>query len=1268
MQVNRVDVLLLCAIPVEWDSLKSLLQGAVPDPNSNDPAIRGRMESDGRSFSAALVEVGMGLKPAAMATLKAVDKYNPSLVVFVGIAGGIKDVKIGDVVIANKVYDYETGKVADGQFQSRSDTRVSRADLIGIARNLRATYQPEEYRIFVGALASGDKVVADIKSTELKRIKSMGSDSLALEMEGSAVLDAIDRAQSNPDYFLVRGISDLVEEKTVTDREGGQERGISNACDATLALIMAWDNKNGVSVPIEQTRTDLLAAGMPMPAATEQFILVAPPHSTHAAAVIKSGFPVSLVIDLDPESEVSGLLAETRPALEAHRAVHRGSPQNPPTFGVSSTAWVNVQGFEDPVKELRPWTRTVRRHWRSMLSTFAADIGGRRTTILVADDGDLEWDEWRRALVDDLDTEFGDRINVGILGHGRSISGEDFRLDLIPAELQASLGTMAPDELPATARVLPGSQGLVELSPTDAQWICEDADIYWASEPDTSNKEAATLDFLHGGEISLAVLANDADVLRTQAVDIEKQLLGMLNNRATVRVNLFHAPGAGGTTLAHRLGFNIRVRFPVLFLSRFREGETVRRIEAISRQTTRTVLVIAETPAIRDDQVATLMDELRSVSLPAVVLAVSRAYRPPSEKSSSFYLPDVLDDIEAQSFVDTYNARGYADRHALQTLASYRDHRRNAFFFGLVTFEEDFKGIDAFVGGRLVGIEGPQREVMLVCSIAHLFGQAAVPEYALARLVGLPASKAGGFARALMPELRSLLWRSSEGEWRTTHPLVAAEILRQLGGGDVEWLQALSSWGKLFADFCLEDPEDEAMQHLVDSVFIERDDDAAQSNVNRESFARLIEKIPSRDGAAQLLTYLANLQPDQAHILAHTARYYALRMDDFETAERYAKQASKLSPESSTLHHILGMVHRSRVYDGVGRNVSLDDLSPWVAEAASEFAISRDLASSMQTHGYISEIQMRVKIVEHAIRGLKLAEYLMSTPHPLVVSSVEKAEDLISTLRYRGDPKKPSGFEQTERAKLSRLYGDYSAALQSLDSLLRRGTVPLPVVRRQLVWTYLARVERDWRKLPKKDVDRIVSLLDDNLAMERYSSSDALAWWRAVRFKTPAISHEKVKEVLAYWRASNPCLEAEYCSFVAYALDVLAGLPSSITEVSKHARRCADMAKNDGTRTQSVDWYGEGVGTASLVHHSELGKWDPALDFWADTSRLRLVEARVTQISGPQAGRAEIHGMSAFFVPQRAGVIRGRHENERIQGYLAFTHDGLRIWEPTLIG
>lgn len=1264
---DGVDVLLLCAVPIEWQSLRELLSDATEDSVLSDPALRGRIELNGRSLNAALVEVGMGLTTSAMATLGAVNKYRPSLVAFVGIAGGIKDVEIGDVVIADKVYPYENGKVENGHFQSRADTRVISSELEGMARKVRANFTPDDYKLFVGPVSSGEKVIADRQSEEFRRIRAHSGDSLAVEMEGSAVLGAIDRADVDPDYFLVRGISDLVDNKSDTDELGSQESAIEHARDTTRQLIAAWDLIAKVSIPVEQTRADLLAVGLPLPSATEAYILVATPQSPYAEVVLDSALPLSLVVDLDPRSDVGGLLSRTRALIETRRAVHLGEPGNPPPFGANSTAWISAQGLAAPVTNLQRWKRTLRRSWRDLLNVYAAAVGGRRINILVTDGGDADWDDWRFALVDDLLTEFGDRANVGVIGPGRSVD-EDFRVALSADGLKGALATFSPPEQNPLARVLPGIDGPVTISAADAGWIAEDATIYWAPEPDVSGAEADTLDFLRGGTITLAALNANADVGRSQRAGIQKQLLGMLGGRRTVRLNLFHAPGAGGSTLARRLSFDLRDRYPVMFLTRFREGETIRRVEAVGRQTRNTVLVVAEAPAIRDDQIAALMDEMHAMSLSAVVLVVSRIYSAPSAQSSSLYLPDRLNEFEAGDFVETYSARNYAARPRLQEIADYEDGRCNAFFFGLVAFEEEFLGLESYVRGRLTGIEGPARQVMLVCSIAHYFGQAAVPEYALAHLMGLPPGRAGGFARTLPAELRGLLWRSPEGEWRTTHPLIAEEILRQLSGGDADlWTTGLSNWGRQFADFCLDGGEDDELQHLIDSVFTERDDDVAQSGASREGFARLIEKIPSNDGASQLLAYLAQRQPDHPHIQAHTARHYAYRMRNFPEAEVYAKRASALDPDSSTLHHILGMVYRSRVYDGFRPEVSLDELASWVADAADEFQFSRSLASSSKDHGFVSEIQMRIRVVQYVTRGATLAQYLAGSPHRVVVECMEKAEDLISTLRYRGDPRRPSGFEQTERAKLNNIYGNYETSLQLLNALLERGTVSSSVARRQLVWTYLARADRNWRALPPKDVDRMVGLLDENLVLDGYSSADALPWWRAVRLKQPALSHERIKEVLAYWRASNPCLDAEYCSFVAYALDVLGGLPSSVADASRHARRSAELAKNQGSRSRSVDWYGHGEGMASLVHHSELGKWDTTLDFWADTSRLQVVEGRVTQVHGPQAGTAEIAGMSAFFVPQRASVTRGRDENRRIRGYLAFTHDGLRLWEPNLV-
>ena len=160
---------------------------------------------------------------------RAIQFFKPNIVAFVGVAGGLKDVRIGDVVVATKVYGYEAGKAKE-DFQTRPEVFRSSYSLEQEARaavNDDLWYgrlkTPSDVlpKAFVAPIAAGEKVVASTYSDAWKLIKQNYGDALAVEMEGAGFLRAI-HANQRVQAIIVRGISDLVDKKEEADATGSQ--------------------------------------------------------------------------------------------------------------------------------------------------------------------------------------------------------------------------------------------------------------------------------------------------------------------------------------------------------------------------------------------------------------------------------------------------------------------------------------------------------------------------------------------------------------------------------------------------------------------------------------------------------------------------------------------------------------------------------------------------------------------------------------------------------------------------------------------------------------------------------------------------------------------------------------------------------------------------------------------------------------------------------------------------------------------------------------
>ena len=185
---------------------------------------------------------------AAIETERIIQHFNPSYIFFVGVAGGLKDVVIGDIVIGSDVIGYERGKEKD-VFYPRPQFGISSYELEQHAvsfsisdewRKQASSIVNEKFQnniqVHSGTIASGEKVVSSIDSKLYNFLKTNCSHALAVETEGLGFLEAC-RAYPLIKTLIIRGISDLVDGKEHADQEGSQPYASKNATEFLFGLI-----------------------------------------------------------------------------------------------------------------------------------------------------------------------------------------------------------------------------------------------------------------------------------------------------------------------------------------------------------------------------------------------------------------------------------------------------------------------------------------------------------------------------------------------------------------------------------------------------------------------------------------------------------------------------------------------------------------------------------------------------------------------------------------------------------------------------------------------------------------------------------------------------------------------------------------------------------------------------------------------------------------------------------------------------------------------
>lgn len=209
----------------------------------------GQFSANGQTWEVAIAEIDNSNTSAASEAERAISHFKPDVIFLVSGATGIKDVSLGHVVVANKVYGYESGK-AENEFLPRPEAQKPSYQLQERAKaarrkpDWRHRLPPEisnqDPSVILAPIASGEKEVASERADLLKFLRSNYGDAVAVENLGFGFLKAV-AANENVFGLTVHGICRLINDNP----DGGIQTnsraiGSQNAIAFTFEILAKY--------------------------------------------------------------------------------------------------------------------------------------------------------------------------------------------------------------------------------------------------------------------------------------------------------------------------------------------------------------------------------------------------------------------------------------------------------------------------------------------------------------------------------------------------------------------------------------------------------------------------------------------------------------------------------------------------------------------------------------------------------------------------------------------------------------------------------------------------------------------------------------------------------------------------------------------------------------------------------------------------------------------------------------------------------------------
>lgn len=214
---------IITTMAVEYNAVRAHIQNLREIDNGRILGETGHFAGNDATWDVIIFQVSQGNISMAAETERIINSLQPDIALLIDIADGTEEVRIGDVVVAEKVYGYESGKAWMSRLLTRPEVEKPSYSLLECARAEAGKLDwlrrlPKDFhghfappRVLLAPIASGEKELSSRHSPLFRFLNAFYEDTLAIEMAGRGFLKAAPIHSREVEALVICGIARQVD-------------------------------------------------------------------------------------------------------------------------------------------------------------------------------------------------------------------------------------------------------------------------------------------------------------------------------------------------------------------------------------------------------------------------------------------------------------------------------------------------------------------------------------------------------------------------------------------------------------------------------------------------------------------------------------------------------------------------------------------------------------------------------------------------------------------------------------------------------------------------------------------------------------------------------------------------------------------------------------------------------------------------------------------------------------------------------------------------